>query len=450
MKLRLHFRPIGCPAAIAGFAVLFAPLFSAHAASADFVAHEWGTFTSVQAGSGELLAWLPLETSRLPGFVYNWNHPGFGRQLTGGAFLGKGVLVAYQRMETPVIYFYSGKRRAVDVSVDFPQGTITEWYPEVEKIGPAVVRVPPLAARLDSYAYKAGINAGFSFSSFLSDPSLKTSGAHWENVEILPTETESGISLPSDRSGSHYFAARETDANLLKVYSATATNRMPEYEKFLFYRGVGNFRTPLNVNMISRTSVIFQNNGIEPFDDLLVLSIENGAGTVVPLNHLGVGERRTLILSGEKHPLDQLSKEVAHTMSESLVSAGLYRREADAMVKTWADSWFAEDGIRVLYLLPRAWTDRTLPLKLNPQPRELVRVMVGRTEVLSPELQQKLVTALSKAQSGNTEAKAELISDFKKLGRFANPALALASRDAGPTAAQTGYALLQEAANSSP
>src|ERR1051326_7500271 len=35
------------------------------------VAHEWGTFTSVQGGDGVLLDWRPLETSRLPGFVYD-------------------------------------------------------------------------------------------------------------------------------------------------------------------------------------------------------------------------------------------------------------------------------------------------------------------------------------------------------------------------------------------
>ena len=57
------------------------------------------------------------------------------------------------------------------------------------------------------------------------------------------------------------------------------------------------------------------------------------------------------------------------------------------MVNTWKDSWFAEDGVRVLYVLPRAWTDRTLPLKLDPAPRELVRVMVGRAEVLAPALE---------------------------------------------------------------
>src|SRR4051812_11589503 len=38
----------------------------------DYVAHEWGTFTSVQGADGALLDWRPLESSRLPKFVYDW------------------------------------------------------------------------------------------------------------------------------------------------------------------------------------------------------------------------------------------------------------------------------------------------------------------------------------------------------------------------------------------
>ena len=40
--------------------------------------------------------------------------------------------------------------------------------------------------------------------------------------------------------------------------------------------------------------------------------------------------------------------------------------------------------MRVFYVLPRQWTDDTLPLTLQPGPRELVRVMVGRAEIIPP------------------------------------------------------------------
>lgn len=44
-----------------------------------------------------------------------------------------------------------------------------------------------------------------------------------------------------------------------------------------------------------------------------------------------------------------------------MTEAGLYPKEAEAMVKTWQDSRLEEDGLRVLSVLSVAWTDRALP-----------------------------------------------------------------------------------------
>ena len=54
---------------------------------------------------------------------------------------------------------------------------------------------------------------------------------------------------------------------------------------------------------------------------------------------------------------------------------GLYTAEATAMVNTWEDSWL-EDGTRVLYVLPKEWTDEVLPLTITPAPQEVARVNV--------------------------------------------------------------------------
>src|SRR2546423_4026983 len=119
-----------------------------------YAAHEWGTFTSVQGGDGALLDWRPLESSRLPRFVYDWRKPGLNRWGTSMLVFGKGAMLTLQRMETPVIYFYADKEQTVDISVDFPQGLITEWYPQAEQIGPSTVPAPPAIAKLDSYAHR--------------------------------------------------------------------------------------------------------------------------------------------------------------------------------------------------------------------------------------------------------------------------------------------------------
>jgi len=117
-------------------------------------------------------------------------------------------------------------------------------------------------------------------------------------------------------------------------------------------------------------------------------------------------------------------------------------------VNTWKDSWFEEDGLRVLYILPRAWTDQTLPITMNPAPRELVRVMVGRAEIIPPDQQERIRDAITRAADAESDAVAsnEAKEEFRKLGRFAEPALSLALRQAPQPVNQKGWKLMYEAA----
>ena len=64
------------------------------------------------------------------------------------------------------------------------------------------------------------------------------------------------------------------------------------------------------------------------------------------------------------------------------------------MVNTWKNSYFQNDGIRVLFVLPQSWTDAFIPMNILPKPREVVRVMVGRLELLSPEREQLAESAV--------------------------------------------------------
>jgi hypothetical protein len=391
-----------------------------------FVAHEWGTFTSVQGSDGVLLNWRPLESSRLPQFVYDWQNPGFNRRAIGPTPFTKSVMVTLQRMETPVIYFYTDEKQTVDVSVDFPKGLITEWFPQATQIGPSTIPAPAPIAKADELVHKVGAKPDFTFASLLKNHAARESRARWAGVEILPANEsrDTAPSLQHDRSGSHYFAARDTDSACVRVDSVGSTNCAPEFEKFIFYRGVGNFATPLRVTMEGNT-VTISNTGTEPLENLFVLGLQDSAGKFIPVERLAPGEKRTVQvdLTDKVSPTTQLSEQLCRTMADALVSEGLYQREAQAMVNTWRDSWFEEDGLRVLYTLPREWTDRTLPLTLDPKPRELVRVMVGRAEVFTPATEKKLSDALTMAQKGDTEARAIVMSECKRLGRFAEPAL---------------------------
>jgi hypothetical protein len=104
------------------------------------------------------------------------------------------------------------------------------------------------------------------------------------------------------------------------------------------------------------------------------------------------------------------------------------------MVDTWTDSWFTDEGERVLYVLPRAWTDEILPLTLSPAPEKLVRVMVGRAEIITPARVSSLRQILLKAQAGDAAARARSEAELKALGRFAEPALRLVHLQDAPPA----------------
>jgi len=95
------------------------------------------------------------------------------------------------------------------------------------------------------------------------------------------------------------------------------------------------------------------------------------------------------------------------------------------MVKTWNDSWFAEDGVRVLYVLPQTWTERTLPLSIEPKPDEIARVMVGRAEVVFPSQEWKLLKQIVRYSEAAPENRLGIIDETKALGlgRFADAAV---------------------------
>jgi hypothetical protein len=126
-----------------------------------------------------------------------------------------------------------------------------------------------------------------------------------------------------------------------------------------------------------------------------------------------------------QYPLPQFRDEIGSQMQTALASEGLFADEAKAIVDTWKDSWFTENGTRILYLLPRPWTDEILPITINPPPNELTRVMVGRAEIITPESESHFLQTLVNAQSGDSKARLEAGIEFKNFGRFAEPALQL-------------------------
>jgi hypothetical protein len=282
-------------------------------------------------------------------------------------------------METPVLYFYAPADTRVNVSVRFPQGLMTEWYPHAAVTQPRV---------------SAGTLGANNTSSTIA----------WQNVTIAPRDRGTP---PGDEGASHYYAARATEASLLRVNG--------QYEKFLFYRGVGAFDVPLTAvaqadggarvtNLSSRALpavVLFEKRG-ESLGYRVLTDVRGTATLDAPT--LGVQPSR-------------LYAELEHL----LVGAGLFEREAAAMVNTWRDTWF-EDGTRVFYILPTADVDAALPLHVDPAPARVARVFVGRMELLTTSAQHAVAQAIARNDQASLEARGRF------LGPIADRLLATAGR----------------------
>src|SRR5437867_2894362 len=114
--------------------------FSAQAAPANLVVHEWGTFTSLQDEAGAAIGGINTDDEPVPKFVHRMAQmlvltptevpPNF---FQGAPRCHPDVTM---RLETPVIYFHAvgpeTKLPPVDVRVQFRGGWLTEFFPQAE------------------------------------------------------------------------------------------------------------------------------------------------------------------------------------------------------------------------------------------------------------------------------------------------------------------------------
>ncbi len=334
---------------------------SAHAAESGFVVHEWGTFTSHIDPSGETIADVAT-FERLPSFVYTRTDTGAVHRFADVPHLGfKRIYRARQRMETPVIYVHSDIDRVIDVTVRFPQGLMSEWFPWADDLRPIASR--PLH---DVALTLAGDRIGW------PQVEVLAAAAHPELASALPLE-------PTDASP--YYAARAVDAAYLRVPATANAAQADEVERFLFYRGLGDFASPLGVRIDRMTQVplVRLANALDvPIHGGVIVRRSHGRLTGLPLRPIEAG-------GNDVRPFfmpEQSEAFLSDLLRDQLVGAGLRADEADAMVATWGPAWLRTDGVRVLYILPQAWVDRTLPLTIAPAPDKIVRVFVGRAELV--------------------------------------------------------------------
>jgi hypothetical protein len=311
------------------------------------------------------------------------------------------------KMETPVTYFYSDKPLQVKASVEFPRGVLTQWYPSVVGSYPAAGDLLP---------------AGGAKARVCSDVFGKMGAANglldWGTLDVLPRDANVEGALPPAPLDRYTWSfARQVAANPVRASSG-------QLEKFLFYRGVGDFSLPVRVTAQAGGELTLQNLIGDAIGPVFFLNVTPDRGAFTSA-HAGITPAGTIhgaipSLAGASE-VNAYADALARSVRTALDEAGLFDDEATAMVNTWKRQWFRTPGARLLYIAPQSWTDRSIPLSIDPKPDSSKRVMVIRVEIVTPELEAADQAALRDMASPATTPKARAY--FKSLGRFAEPRL---------------------------
>jgi hypothetical protein len=347
------------------------------------VVHEWGTFLAMNGSDGVSLDGMYHEEHALPSFVHSRSRD----QLKLISSIVKG--------ETPVIYFYTGRSSRVQVEVGFPTGLWTQWYPQAAIVGPGLAQVG-------------------------SPPRLRNGRIIW-NVDVVPPST-ADARLPATSADALWNHARQVDAAYVRATNTARAGAPREWERFIFYRGLGEAPLPMQVH-VAGERITARSTEHEGLQHLFILRVENGRGTY---KYLPTLEGRATVSHPVPNfdralPIEQFAEKLAGDIERRLIESGLFEKEARAMVNTWRGSYFTTDGIRVLFVLPQSWTERYIPMRITPSPAKLVRVMVGRIEVLSAERERRAEQAVRDLDASDPLIRENAFAALRGEGRYVEP-----------------------------
>jgi hypothetical protein len=363
--------------------------------------HEWGTFTSLAGSEGVSLDGLHHATDPLPSFVHS-----AGPAARQSPFHAYGDTSSYMparhvngKMETPVLYFYSETAQRVQVHVDFENGLLSEWYPNASS-------ATPRAAELAGGAVDIA--------------KIERSSLDWD-LQLSPFSDGAPPGVPEVENDDPWQFAREVRAGFVRPILGDGT-QSPEAEHYVFYRGLGRLSLPIALRFC-RGELKARNSADVAVPAAFALQMSASSGRFEALGRFDAGEQKVVTFEGNARQKDDVIDSLAAEVTRALVAEGLYEDEARAMVRTWSPTWFASEGTRVLYVLPRSTTDAMLPIKISPQPKELVRVLVGRQDILTPEVENDVEQALQDRLSPDAAKREAAMRRLARLDRFLEPAV---------------------------
>lgn len=291
-------------------------------APANYVAHEWGTFTSMVGQKGVVLEGLQREEEALPKFVHDLMTIEEYAAETDTKIPASRVT---QKMETPVIYFHADEPLRVRVDVVYYQGLMTQFFPLPSIVMPQV----EVARRVD-----------------LSKVDM--SWLTWD-VDVVPRSQPAPAEIPIVDANHPWAYARQVDC----AWVRTRTDGSPakaEAEHYIFYRGLGRRQPDVGVTCAEDGVADVENRMKARIPFIAVLEMGDRGGRFEAGSGVEAGAVQRFDLRHVEFAADreQVARRLGAVVQRALEASGLYQDEARAMVATWSRSWFHSDGSRVI------------------------------------------------------------------------------------------------------
>lgn len=362
-------------------------------AKGPYAIHEWGVFTASR-GTRWAKQDMLSEWASMPSF--------FRGTIPGRTLFNPAELRVNHRpmiVRKPVIFIHNQTLAAFDLKVTFPDGKPMIWWP------PAVEpRTGTTASQIKHLRFQ-GIAVG-------PEGAKTTNGAALNRIALQKVDKDHWVN------------------HLRAVNSSRVTvtgGHLPQYnvkgfaDQFIYYDGlIPSPKSPTVVR--TAEGITLASSSDHDWHDVLVIERTKDRWRISSwIDHISKGTQRTPItwedLTDDKKTIASLGSE----LNQRLVAAGLFKDEAESLVKTWEAGLFTQDGISMFYRVSQATYDKWLPLEAKPKPTKIVRVGLVQHLHLEPELETRVTKLITQLGSHTYNVRENADRELHRIGGPAFP-----------------------------